>query len=60
MSNKIKKTYELSEEVVNSIKNISDYFEVPEVEILELAINKPKIYGTVIKIYERTKGMIIP
>lgn len=60
MSNKIKKTYELSEEVVNLIKNISDYFEVPEVEILELAINKPKIYGTVIKIYERTKGMIIP
>ena len=52
---RIKKTYELSEEVVNFIKDISDFFDVPEVEILELSINKPKIYHTVIKIYEKFK-----
>lgn len=55
MSNKTKKTYELTEEAVNIIKNISEFFEINEVEIIELAINKPKIYETIIKIYEKSK-----
>lgn len=52
---RIKKTYELSEEVVNLIKEISDFFDVPEVEIIELSIHKPKIYYTITKIYEKLK-----
>lgn len=55
MPSKIKKTYELTEEVVSIIKNISEFFELNEVEVIELAINKPKIYETVIKIYEKSK-----
>ena len=52
---KIKKTYELSEEVVNLLKNISKFFDVSEVEIIELSINKPKIYYTITKIYNKFK-----
>ena len=55
---KIKKTYELSEEVVNLLKNISKFFDVSEVEIIELSINKPKIYYTITKIYNKFKKEI--
>ena len=51
----IKKTYELSEEAVNLLKNISEFFDVSEVEIIELSINKPKIYYTITKIYNKFK-----
>lgn len=57
IKNKTKKTFELTEEVVDTIKNISEFFEVNEVEIIEIAVNKPKIYMTLIKIYENFSGV---
>ncbi len=50
---KIKKTFELSNKTVELLKYISDLSETSEVEIVELAINKPKIYNTIVKMYEK-------
>ncbi len=56
MIKQIKKTFELSEDIVNIIKGMSEYFEMTEKEIIELAISQPKIYGSSLKIYNSIKG----
>lgn len=50
---KTKKTYELSEESVKVLSDISQKFDLFEVEIVELAITKPRIYGTLLKIVSK-------
>ena len=52
---KIKKTFELDEDVVNIIRGLSENFDMTELEIVEMAILQPKIYATSLKIYNSIK-----
>jgi len=50
MTKKIKKTYELDEDTVKKIQNIAQCLEIPEREVIEMAIIKPELLITASKV----------
>lgn len=53
---RIKKTFELDEDVVSILEGMSKYFDMTQLEIIEMAVLQPKIYITSLRIYDSIKG----
>lgn len=53
---RIKKTFELDEDVISILEGMSKHFDTTQLEIIEMAILQPKIYITLLKIYDSIKG----
>ena len=50
MAKKIKKTYELDEDTIKKVQNIAQCLEIPEREVIEMAIIKPELLSTANKV----------
>ena len=55
MTPKTKKTYELDDETISAIQNIAECLEIPEREVIEMAILKPKLLDTASKVCKLKK-----
>ena len=57
MAQNVKKTYELDEDTVKTIQNIAHCLEIPEREVIEMAILKPKLLSTASKVCKLKKEL---
>lgn len=55
MSRRVKKTYELDEETIDAIRSLAECFDIPEREVIEIAVLKPKMLDTASKICKLKK-----
>jgi hypothetical protein len=55
MTPKIKKTYELDEETISTIQSIAECLAIPEREVIEMAISKPKLLEAASKVCKLKK-----
>ena len=57
MARKVKKTYELEDDTIKTIQNIAQCLEIPEREVIEMAILKPKLLNTASKVCKLKKEL---